>query len=196
MRIREGADGLDLEDCWRNMYCVSTNLTTAAAEIHRHGPAWQAIRASFSIPGLFPPVRNAEGELLVDGGLLDNLPVAWMREDHRNITVIAVDTGRTRDMVAGSLPPDGIVSGWRLLLSRVDPRHVGMDTAGLGRVLMRLTELGSERGRAVGDVYIRPDVDGFGIAEFKAFDRLLVLGRERVAAWWTNGRGLRPAIPG
>jgi len=176
--IRTAADGLDLEDCWRNLYCISTNLTTAAAEVHRTGPGWQAIRASFSIPGLFPPVRNAKGELLVDGGLLDNLPVAWMREDHRNITVVAVDTGRTRDMVAGSLPPDGIVSGWRLLMSRVDPTARGMDTAGLGRVLMRLTELGSERGRDAGDVYIRPDVDGFGIAEFKAFDRLIALGRE------------------
>ena len=70
------------------------------------------------------------------------------------------------------------MSGWRLLLSRVDPTARGMDTAGLGRVLMRLTELGSERGRDIGDVYIRPDVDGFGIAEFKAFDRLLALGRD------------------
>ena len=100
-------------------------------------------------------------------------------------------------MVAGSLPPDGVVSGWRLLLSRVDPTARGMDTAGLGRVLMRLTELGSERGRDVGDIYIRPDVDGFGIAEFKAFDRLIALGRDagrRVIDEWQNAQVRDPGV--
>ena len=103
-----------------NFFCVSTNLTTGSTEIHRSGPGWHAIRASFSIPGVFPPVRSANGDLLVDGGLLDNLPVGVMRGLHRGITVIAVDVGRSRDMVAGSLPDDGFVSGWRLLMGRFD----------------------------------------------------------------------------
>jgi predicted acylesterase/phospholipase RssA/CRP-like cAMP-binding protein len=176
-RMREAADGLDLEDTWRNVFCVSTNLTTGDVEVHRRGPGWHAIRASFSIPGVFPPMRSATGDLLVDGGLLDNLPVGIMRAEHDNITVVAVDVGRTRDMIAGSLPGDGVVSGWRLLLGRFD-RGSNTDTAGLGRVLMRLTELGSERGTDRGDVYIRPAIDSFGIADFKAFDRIVDAGRE------------------
>jgi hypothetical protein len=43
---------------------------------------------------------------------------------------------------------------------------------------MRLTELGSERGTDRGDVYVRPAVDEFSIADFKAFDRLIEVGRE------------------
>ncbi|MCJ7437599.1 MAG: patatin-like phospholipase family protein [Acidimicrobiia bacterium] len=82
-RIKAGADGLDLEDGWRRVFAVSTNLTTGRAEIHRTGPGWQAIRANFSIPGVFPPVRTAADELLVDGGLLDNLPVGVMRASTR-----------------------------------------------------------------------------------------------------------------
>jgi NTE family protein len=175
-RIREGADGLDLEDAWRNLFCVSTNLTTGSVEIHRTGPGWHAVRASFSIPGVFPPVRSSSGDLLVDGGLLDNMPVGVMRGEHHNITVIAIDAGRTRDMVAGSLPGDGVVSGWRLLLGRLDRGAAAAESAGLGRVLMRLTELGSERDADRGDVYIRPEVDAYGIGDFKAFDRLVRLG--------------------
>jgi predicted acylesterase/phospholipase RssA/CRP-like cAMP-binding protein len=177
-RIQEAADGLDIEDAWRSFFCVSTNLTTGTTEIHRSGPGWHAIRASFSIPGVFPPVRSANGDLLVDGGLLDNLPVGVMRGVHRGITVIAVDVGRSRDMVAGSLPDGGFVSGWRLLLGRFDRGTAARETAGLGRVLMRLTELGSEPNADQGDVYIRPAVDPFGIADFKAFDRLVTIGRE------------------
>jgi predicted acylesterase/phospholipase RssA/CRP-like cAMP-binding protein len=176
-RIQESADGLDIEDAWRSFFCVSTNLTTGGTEIHRSGPGWHAIRASFSIPGVFPPVRSPNGDLLVDGGLLDNLPVGVMRGEHHGITVIAVDVGRSRDMVAGSLPDDGFVSGWRLLMGRFD-RGAARETAGLGRVLMRLTELGSERNADHGDVYIRPAVDPYSIADFKAFDRLVELGRE------------------
>lgn len=192
-RIREGAEGLDLEDGWRNIFCVSTNLTTGNVEIHRTGPGWHAVRASFSIPGVFPPVRSSSGDLLVDGGLLDNMPVGVMRGEHHNITVIAIDAGRTRDMVAGSLPGDGVVSGWRLLLGRFDRGAPGAETAGLGRVLMRLTELGSERDADRGDVYIRPAVDAYSIGDFKAFDRLVDLGHDAglraIDAWRASVSG-------
>jgi len=177
-RIREAADGLDVEDTWCNFFCVSTNLTTGGVEIHRRGPAWYAVRASFSIPGVFPPVPTTTGDLLVDGGLLDNLPVGVMRAEHHGITVIAVDVGRARDLSAGSLPNGGVVSGWKLLLGRLDRGAPSRHTAGLGQILMRLTELGSEQNHDRGDLYIHPAVDPFGIADFKAFDRLIQLGYE------------------
>jgi len=185
--IRDGAEGLDMEDTWRRMFAVSTNLTTGRAEIHRDGAGWYAVRASFSIPGVFPPVRTPSGDLLVDGGVVDNLPIGVMRGEHEGITVIAIDVGRTRDLTAGSLPADGVVSGWRMLLNRLDPKVTAEQTAGLGRILMRLTELGSEQTDDQGDLYIRPAVDPFGIADFKAFDRLVQLGyeagHEAVGAW-------------
>jgi len=185
--LQESTDGLDLEDAWRNVFYVSTNLTRGQVEIHRRGPAWHAARASFSIPGVFPPVRSQAGDLLVDGGLLDNLPVGIMRAAHEGITVIAIDVGRSRDLVAGTMPGDGIVSGWEVLLRRLDPAHHRLGTASLGRILMRLTELGSERSDDLGDLYLRPPVDPFGIGDFKAFDRLAEVGYQHaarlIAAW-------------
>lgn len=176
--LQDGADGLDIEDGWRSFFCVSTNLTRGNVEIHRSGPGWLAVRASFSIPGVFPPVQSATGDLLVDGGVLDNMPIGIMRAEHYGITVIAVDVGRTRDLSAAGLPEGGVVSGWKMLLRRLDPAVSNRDTAGLGRILMRLTELGGRHDDDRGDLYIRPAVDPFGIAEFKAFDRLVALGYE------------------
>ena len=48
------ARGLDVEDTWLNFLCVSTNLTRGRLEIHDRGPAWAAVRSSFSVPGTVP----------------------------------------------------------------------------------------------------------------------------------------------
>ena len=53
-RIREGADGLDLEDAWRNLFCVSTNLTTGDVEIHRTGPGLARGARELLDPGRVP----------------------------------------------------------------------------------------------------------------------------------------------
>src|SRR5262245_6377359 len=67
-----------IEDLWRPFFAVSSNLSSNSLKIHRRGPVWQAVRASGSIPGLLPPFFTREGEMLVDGGLMDNLPLAPM----------------------------------------------------------------------------------------------------------------------
>lgn len=175
--LQDAADGLDLEDLWRPFFCVSTNLTRGRLEVHRSGPGWHAIRASFSIPGVFPPVRTPGGDLLVDGGVLDNLPVGIMRADHTGISVISVDVRRARDIGGGGIPGDGVVSGWRVLLSRIDPSARDRDRAGLGRILLRLTEIGTDHDDH-GDLWIRPAIDAFSIADFSAFDRLVDIGYE------------------
>ncbi|MBM3659430.1 MAG: cyclic nucleotide-binding domain-containing protein [Actinobacteria bacterium] len=173
--LQEGAQGLDLEDGWRPFFCVSTNLTRGRVEVHRTGPAWHAIRASFSIPGVFPPIRSADGDLLVDGGVLDNLPVGIMRAGHPGIRVIGVDVRRARDLGGQGLPGDGVVSGWRVLLSRIDPSARASDRAGLGRILLRLTEIGTDEDDR-GDLCIRPAIETFSIADFGAFEQLVELG--------------------
>ena len=57
---------------------------------------------------------------------------------------------------------------------------------------MRLTELGSAQSDDRGDVYIRPAIDAYGIADFKAFDRLIELGyeagRETLRDWLSSDR--------
>lgn len=54
------------EDLWVPWFCVSANLNTGRAKVHRRGPVWRAVRATSSIPVLLAPVVD-NGEVLVDG---------------------------------------------------------------------------------------------------------------------------------
>ncbi|MFZ2155787.1 MAG: patatin-like phospholipase family protein [Bradyrhizobium sp.] len=74
-----GAD-CRIEDCWRPFAAVATNLSTHNLELIRSGLLWQAVRASSAIPGLLPPFYTAEGAMLVDGCLIDNVPLAQMHQ--------------------------------------------------------------------------------------------------------------------
>ena len=74
-----GAD-CRIEDCWRPFAAVATNLSTHNLELIRSGPLWQAVRASSAIPGLLPPFYTREGAMLVDGCLIDNVPLAQMHQ--------------------------------------------------------------------------------------------------------------------
>ena len=70
----------DIADLPYNFFGVSTNLSTNGVYVHRRGPLWHAVRASGSLPTILPPFITKEGDILVDGGVLDNIPVTVMRE--------------------------------------------------------------------------------------------------------------------
>ena len=69
-----------IEDCWRPFAAVATNLSTHNLELIRTGLLWQAVRASSAIPGLLPPFYTRDGAMLVDGCLIDNVPLAPMHQ--------------------------------------------------------------------------------------------------------------------
>lgn len=70
--------------------CVATDLTTLKTVTFSRGPLPIAVRASISIPGIFPPLKNPEGHFLVDGGILNNLPIDVVRRELKADVVIAV----------------------------------------------------------------------------------------------------------
>lgn len=78
LRLRYGEQ--DIADLPYNYFGVSTNLSTNSVYVHRRGPLWEAVRASGSLPTILPPFITDEGDILVDGGVLDNVPVTIMRE--------------------------------------------------------------------------------------------------------------------
>lgn len=80
-----------LEDAPIPVHAVATDLLSATPVVLSSGDATEALLASSAIPGLFPPV-SVEDRLLVDGGVLANLPVRQ-----------AVDLGATRLFVLPAL---------------------------------------------------------------------------------------------
>jgi NTE family protein len=69
--------------------CVATELASGREIWLREGPVIDAVRASIALPGLFTPVER-DGRLLVDGGLVNPVPVSLCRAMGADI-VIAVD---------------------------------------------------------------------------------------------------------
>jgi predicted acylesterase/phospholipase RssA len=89
-RVLRGLFGdIAVLDLWIPFFCMATSLVHARPEVRESGGLRDAIRSSCSIPGLFPPFR-ALADLLVDGGVVDNLPIGVMSERCRG-PVIAVD---------------------------------------------------------------------------------------------------------
>ena len=64
-----------IEDMWLPYFAVTTNITWSRKEVHTSGYAWRYVRASMSLSGFLPPLCD-EGNMLLDGGYLDNLPVS------------------------------------------------------------------------------------------------------------------------
>ncbi len=87
--VRGFIDTPDIASLNTPFRAVATNLETATEVVIDHGSVVDAVRASISVPGVFTPVRR-DGALLVDGGLINPVPVSVARAMGADI-VIAVD---------------------------------------------------------------------------------------------------------
>jgi len=165
-----------IEDLPAEFFCVSSDLTAGRLHIHDRGPLAAAVRASVSIPGIFPPVRSADGHVLVDGGIMDNLPIAAMRERLEGGRVVAVDLKSRNELPAAELPDGGEASGWPPLLRRLNPVKARMDVPRIIDLLIRSTEVASGGRHETADVVLRPPIEGFGLLEFAAYEGIVAAG--------------------
>lgn len=87
--LRNAYGAYRIEDLWIPYFAVSTNLSRGGLHCQRDGELWEAVRASGSVPALLPPFFTDDGEMLVDGGLVDNVPIRVMRELKSGPNVVA-----------------------------------------------------------------------------------------------------------
>lgn len=116
--LREVSGSPRIEELPIDFTAVAVDLLRHREVWLRHGDMWDAVRASFAIPGVFTPVR-VDGAELVDGGLLAPLPMAAMRMTNAD-TIIAVDlngppagTARQAEADAGGDPGAGRGRWWQ-----------------------------------------------------------------------------------
>jgi NTE family protein len=169
-----------IEELPREFYSVSCDLLSGELVVHRRGPLYEAVGTSMSLPGIFAPVRR-DGRLLVDGGVLSNLPVDQMATGEG--PVIAVD------VTARFLPPEARrrrrgrprITQWA---ARTRRAVVGAEEPlpNLKETLTRSIGIGSvdalERARRRADVLITPDTGEVGLMDFRQLDRMIDIGRE------------------
>ncbi len=177
-----------IEDLWVKFFCVSSNLTKAAAEIHDRGGLKRAMRASSAVPGLFPPILKANGELLVDGALVNNLP-ADLANARNGGSVIAVNVIPTIDQVTTGGYREG-ASAFQVLASRMnsDAQKRSPTIADLLlRAIFLPTVSAAGRIRAEATLYIEPALSQFGFLNTKKFDDIVEAGyragQEKLAVW-------------
>lgn len=72
--------GCAIEDMPLNFFAVATSLTRNDIHVARSGSLWQSVRGSSAIPAIFPPMVTDEGEVLIDGAMIDNVPISVMRD--------------------------------------------------------------------------------------------------------------------
>jgi NTE family protein len=163
-------------------FCLSCDLIAREAVVHSTGPVVDAVYASAAIPGVFPPVATTDGRLLVDGGVLDNLPVATMARTGEG-PVIAVDvTGRREQFKHPQRP--GMARLGRPIRRALTGSEA--DIPRLGETIMRTVAVGSSdtvaSARLHADMVITPPVDEIGLMDWKALPLVVEIGRRAARA--------------
>lgn len=132
--------------------CVATDFLEARPLILKDGSLSSALRATMSIPGVFPPVER-DGAVLVDGGLLNNIPTDVVR-DFKPDVVIAVDVGTP-------LGDHQAIASFAGILRQ----SIGVMTIENDRRNLRLA-----------DIIIAPEIGDLSILDFSNIDEVADIG--------------------
>ncbi len=147
-----------------DLFTVAADLVAAEMVVQRRGSVAEALLSTARVPAIFPPGRTA-GRLLVDGGLIRNLPVDVMSQTGEG-PVVAIEVG-------GRFDPPIDADG--------DPA-----LPGIGETLMRSVLLGSAAAGsdviAGADLLLEPDVSGMKMMAFGEIDRGIAIGRAAATA--------------
>ena len=178
-----------IEDALLPYFCVSTNLTSGDSVVHSSGRFRKWVAASMAIPGLGPPVFHGR-EILVDGGLLNVLPVDVMRS-----------LGRGSVFASSVSPPERLEldreyrdfpSPWRVLLSRLNPFATPIRVPSIAGILMSAASLprvtpSVGQGEQTADLVFEPPVAGHKLLDWHSLDELVEIGYrsavETIAKW-------------
>ncbi len=180
----------DIEDLPLPFYCVSADLAHGCAVVHDHGQLWRALRSTIAIPGVLPPVCSG-GRVLVDGGVIDNLPVSSMRRLNAG-PVIGIDIAG-KHALAAELDETDLPSIWQLLAQRWrgTPKRPG-----ILRILLRAGMVNSastaETNADLSDLMLKPPVDSIDLLAWERFDDAIAMGygytRDLLREGWSFGK--------
>lgn len=181
-----------LEDLWIPTFCVSTNITNFATNMQTSGPAWLAVRASMSIPGIFPPVIH-HSDVLVDGASMNNLPVDLMGTINNQGTIIAsVASGKPGHMHYAGYGKS--LSGWRMLSKIFNPHQEPLVPSIVETMLtasLAASTLHQERMCAAADYTFDLGVDKYKLLDIVHWEEIRETGYE-TALRLIDEYGLKP----
>lgn len=151
--IRIFTHGKNLEQLEIPVRVVATDLMTGEKIVFEKGPIADAVRASISIPGIFVP-EKLNDRLLVDGGVVDRIPVSVVREMGADI-IIAIDVSHVKTNIE-------ITSIYDVIMQSLD--------------IMQM-ELVANR-EVASNIMIRPRVEMFSSRAFTNIEEIITIGEE------------------
>ncbi|TKC18554.1 patatin-like phospholipase family protein [Robertmurraya kyonggiensis] len=163
--IRIFTHGRNLEQLDIPVHVVATDLMTGDKIVFKDGPIADAVRASISIPGIFVPEKY-EGKLLVDGGVIDRVPVSVVKEMGADL-IIAVDVSRVKRNAE-------ISSIYDVIMQSLD--------------IMQM-ELAANREFA-SDFMVTPPVEMYSSRAFTQIDEIIAIGEEETKKHIDTIKGL------
>jgi predicted acylesterase/phospholipase RssA len=187
--VRRLAGCEQIEDLRLPYFCISANLNRAELKMHTEGSLATALLASTRTPGIFPPVV-IEGELHVDGGVLNKVPADLMKNFCNGGLVVGVDVSASHDRSTARDFGVG-VSRWEALKRAFSPAGRRTKIRGTRLVMMRTLEVGgiSCNGALAGaaDLSLKPSVQEFGRTDFVRAAEIAEAGfchaRDRIRDW-------------
>lgn len=161
--------GKNIEDLSPKVAIVATDLLKGERVVFQQGSVATAVRASISIPGIFVPEKIGN-QLLVDGGVIDRIPISVVKELGADIT-IAVDVSQFQ------LDPQ-VTTIYDVIMQSMDI---------MGKELVRYQQIEA-------DIFIRPMVQAHSSFTFSQVDELIIQGeratneqlpsiREKLLTW-------------
>ncbi len=163
-RLKQFFGDLQIENLSIPYFCVSSNLANGCASVHREGLLRDALRASIALPGILPP-KVMNGDVHVDGAVVNNFPVDVMSHMHRGL-IVGVDVARQKGLnVDDFINPPGFF-GWVL-------RHGLQEAPPIASLLMRsgtITRRANDNSREEVDVLVLPDIAEVELRDWKAYD--------------------------
>lgn len=147
-----------IEDLRLPLSVIATDIGTGERVALRQGSLSQAMRASMSVPGILAPVKIGQ-RILVDGGLVDNVPIDEARALCHPDRVIAIDVGTPL------LKPEEVNS----LISVA---------AQMVNILTNQNVVTSLRTLQADDVFIQPDLGDITAVDFPRLAEAVAKGRQ------------------
>ncbi len=178
-RLRRLLGSAFIEDLPKPFFCMTADITHARSLVHDRGPLVQWLSVGMSVPGVAPPFPY-NGSLLLDGGLLNNLPID-VAAGYDCGKIVAVNVDPKDEMAINITDFDGSLLDqfWRKLRGKTTAPHIF-------EILVRVTTLSNAAmvGRLKDQVdhYIQPETGRYGLFDFHLADAIIAAGYEATIA--------------
>lgn len=182
-----------IEDLWIPFCCVACNLSTTEDASFDRGSLADAVLASNSLPGILSPML-INGELFVDGGVINTMPVDVMKERLGGIT-IAVNVSQKREIEVDS-HYQRFPSTWDIILNGINPFKRGSHVPLIHEIIGRTIIIGNKRKlaqvKAMTDYLIEPDFNPLGRINHQKIGQLIELGYQQALTAIKSWRNIPP----